>query len=287
MDTMQILCCVFLVLLCCQYGVSYRIYILPEPGTVCLDVFSGDDCITCSEYSARPTFVDHSTTLIFTPGNYSLSGTFYVTNIKIFTMIGDSAQLQFPLSLSNIGYVGIHNLTFQIPSYQRFDVNNVHHFVMENCILYKTSVSQSWEAGLYLYRNSLDEIVNCTFEMVSVDIYSYSVIITTSIFCNYSSSVITGDTYSRVVIQNSRFMNNSVSSNLVNAVGSLTIIDCLFDRNSIRGAAGAVYGSSNVTIINSNFTNNEAGGGHAIVGYQNINVSNCNFSYYTESRSVV
>ena len=131
MDTMQILCCVFLVLLCCQYGVSYRIYILPEPGAFCLGVFSGDDCITWSEYSANPTFVDHSTTLLFTPGNYSLVGRyeqygrFSVANIKTFTMIGDRAQLQFPLSLSNIGFVGIHNLSFQIPSSQRFEVNNV------------------------------------------------------------------------------------------------------------------------------------------------------------------
>ena len=55
----------------------------------CLGVFSGDDCITWADYSANPTFVYHSetTTLIFTPGNYSLpenSGTFSVATINTF-----------------------------------------------------------------------------------------------------------------------------------------------------------------------------------------------------------
>ena len=92
-DTMKISYCMFLVLLCCQYGVSYRIYILPEPGTFCLGVFSGDDCITWSEYTTNPLFFDHSITLIFTPGNYTLQGRysdgrFSVANINTFIMMG-------------------------------------------------------------------------------------------------------------------------------------------------------------------------------------------------------
>ena len=102
MDIVKTSCYCIVLLLCCQYGVSYRVYILPEPGAFCLGVFSGDDCITWSDYSVNPTFVYHSTTLIFTPGNYTRSSRFSVANIKTFTMIGDSAQLQFQLSLSNI-----------------------------------------------------------------------------------------------------------------------------------------------------------------------------------------
>ena len=97
MDTIKFSYCMFLVLLCCQYGVGYRIYILPEPGTFCLGVFSRDDCITWSDYSANPTFDYHSTTLIFTPGNYSLPGylsRFSVANIETFIMIEDKAQLK-------------------------------------------------------------------------------------------------------------------------------------------------------------------------------------------------
>jgi hypothetical protein len=101
-----------LVLLCCQYGVSYRVYILPEPGAFCLGVFSGDDCITWLEYSANPTFVYHYTTLIFTPGNYS-DQLLSVTNVQTLILIGDGAQIQFPLSFSNVGYVGVYNLAFQ------------------------------------------------------------------------------------------------------------------------------------------------------------------------------
>ena len=105
---------VFLVLLlCCQYGVSYRVYILPEPGAFCLGVFSGDDCITWSEYSANPKLADHSTTLIFTPGVYRYSRydrrtlQLSVTNVKRFTIIGDAAaELQFRLSFSH--WTGAH-----------------------------------------------------------------------------------------------------------------------------------------------------------------------------------
>ena len=114
MDTIKFSYCMLLVLLCCQYGVGYRVYILPEPGAFCLGDFSGDDCITWSDRtSANTTFVYHSITLIFTPGNYSLRNpdTFSVGNIEIFIMIRDRAQLEFLLSLSNIGYVGIHNFS--------------------------------------------------------------------------------------------------------------------------------------------------------------------------------
>ena len=101
----------FLVLLCCRYGVSYRIYILPEPGVFCLGVSSGDDYITWSEYSAHPKFADHSATLIFTPGvaiRYSYSyRKLTVANIIRFTMTGNGAQLQFQLTFSNVGEIHI------------------------------------------------------------------------------------------------------------------------------------------------------------------------------------
>ena len=285
--------CRFLVLLCCQYGVSYRIYILPEPGAFCLGIFSGDDCITWSEYSANPAFVYHSTTLIFTPGNYSLqgrNGQFSVTSIKTLILIGDGAQLQFQLSLSNIGYVGVYSLAFQSP---RIDVSSVDYFVMKNCNLYETE-SRGARARLLFYassffRDNLNVIVNSTFEKVVIEIHSYSTItITACYFTNYSTSAIIGDSYSSVNIQSSRFINNFMLSGqnyLVYIQGSfsesLTVTDCLFDRIS---GAGAVYSSGDMIVMNSNFTSNE---GYAVIGYQNINISKCIFSYCAQSSSVV
>ena len=61
------------------------------------------------------------------------NGQFSVTNNKTLIMIGDRAQLQFQLSLSIIGYVGVYNLAFQSP---RIDVSSVDYFVMKNCNLY-------------------------------------------------------------------------------------------------------------------------------------------------------
>ena len=88
-------------------------------------------------------------------------------------MIGDRAQLQFQLSLSNIGYVGVYNLTFQSP---RIDVSSVDYFVMKNCNLYET---ESRDARLLFYtssffRENVNAIVNSAFEKVVIDIRSYS-----------------------------------------------------------------------------------------------------------------
>ena len=287
MDTVRISHCMLLVLLCCQYGVSYRIYILPEPGAFCLGVFSGDDCITWSEYSARPTFVDHSTTLIFTPGIYSSSGLsrnyhnmLYVANIKRFAMIGDGAQLQFQLSLSNIGDVRIHNLSFT--NSHMIDVRNVQSFVMENCTLSQTSSS----LGMSFYNSNVNQIIKSTFINSS------------------SATCITGDIYSDVTINSSRFLNNFASSNgVVYTRGLLTITNCLFDRNSVPSSNGAVvYSAGNAIVIGSIFNNNTASyvnnpnrpvhytyyrGGSAVRGEDNININNCTFSFYTQSSSVI
>ena len=235
MDIVKTSCYCIVLLLCCQYGVSYRVYILPEPGAFCLGVFSGDDCITWSDYSVNPTFVYHSTTLIFTPGNYTRSDIiFSVANIKTFTMIGDGAQLQFQLSLSNIGYVGIHNLTFlETPSSSGFDVHDVPYFIMENCILSKISDSRSWEPSLSFYINfpryGLVNIVNSTFERVVIELTGYTTLIVNStVFTKYLGRAITGDYYSTISIQTSQFISNYVpSNNLIYIQGFLTVVDCL------------------------------------------------------------
>ena len=289
MDATKIPYCIILVLLCCQYGVSYRVYILPEPGAFCLGVFSGDDCITWSEYSANPTFfVGDSTTLIFTPGNYTLSGryhsSFSVANINTFIMIGDTALLQFPLSLSNIERVEIHNLTFEWNGNTRFDVRSVHYFLMESCILYilESGGSLSFYAPS---RSSLNKITNSTLEKVLLDIHQYwsihmIMLITASIFTNYSGTAIIGNSYSNTAIQSSRFTNSYVQSGyLIRVQNSLTVTACRFDRNNGRYAI--IYSRGDVVVANSSF---EANGGHAIWRSRNINISNCTFS---ETSSVV
>ena len=302
---MKISCYCIVLLLCCQYGIGYRVYILPEPDTFCLGVFSGDDCITWEDYSANPTFADHSTTLIFTPGNRTTYyGRLSVVNIKTFIMIGDRAELEFQLSLSNIGYVRIHNLSFlETSSSSGFDVRDVPYFIMENCILSRIPDFQSWEPRLLFYyqyyssRSNLVNIVNSTFERVLIDIRSHSsdftttvtLIINSTIFSKYLGTVITGsgDYYSNAVIQTSWFINNYVSlNNLVYIQGSLTVVDCLFDRNHITGTnTGVLYGTGNVIVTNSNFTDTSAG--YAIVGLQNVNITGCMFSNNTQSDSVV
>ena len=228
-----------------------------------------------------------------------------MTNIKTLIMIGDRAQLQFQLSLSNIGYVGVYSLAFQS---SRIDVSSVDYFVMKNCSLYET---ESRDARLLFYASSfrgnynLNTIVNSTFEKVEINIQSYSselfaiMTITACLFVNYSTSTIVGDSHSSVNIHSSRFINNFMSSgqNLVYVQGSssesrplrLKVIDCLFDRISVRDGAGVLHSSGDMIVMNSNFTNNEANGGYAVIGYQNINIYKCIFSYkfYTQSSSVV
>ena len=317
MDATRIHVTLFVLLCCLQFGVSYKIYILPEPGAFCFGVFSGDDCLTWSEYSARPTFVDHSTTLIFTPGTYSSSrlSTRYqssynyygsalsVANIKRFTMIGDGAQLQFRLSLFNVEDVRMYNLTFT--DRPRIDVRNVQSFVMENCTLSQTSSSTYYyyrrriPVGVYFYSSNLSRVVESTFIKVILDVQSYStLLVDTSTFMNYSSGAtcIKGDRYSSVTIHGSRFLNNFASTNgVVYTQSPLEIVNCLFDGNSVQSSTGAVvYSVEDVTVADSSFISNSASyyyylyrGGSAIRGQRNINVNNCTFSFYTQSSSII
>ena len=310
MDAMRTLFCTLFVLLCCQYGVSYRIYILPETGAFCLGVFSGDDCITWSEYSARPRFVDHSTTLIFTPGIYYSYRTLSVANIKRFTMIGIGAQLQFRLSLSNIGVVHIYNSTFTGTNSPRVDVRSVQSFVMENCtLLFQTSSSYYTSSGLmYFYNSNLAQIIGSTFNKVIINVQSRSTLfVDRCTFINSSSATaITGDTYSRLTLNNSKFLNNYANRNgVVYTGGALTINNCLFDGNSVRySSAAVVYSRGDVTVIGSSFIRNRASyvsssssyrpvqyayyeGGSALRGDRNINISNCTFILYSQRLSSV
>ena len=305
------LCCI-LSLLSFQYGMSYRIYILPQEGDFCLGDFSGDTCISWSEYSARPLFVDHSTTLIFTPGNYTYSrygSVFRVANIKRLTVIGDGARLQFQLSFSNIGYVSMHNLTL-VTNYPKVDVRDVQSFLMENCTLIRTqssSSSSSLSYSLNLYLSNFNRIVGSTFVQAPINAQSYSTLMVTGCsFSNSTTSCINGDSSSNITIHNSSFTNNYITNRygVVTARSSLFVDGCLFERNSATGGGTAgAYSTSDLSVMNTIFTNNNAifiygyysrsvtyrysRGGYAISGQQSIYIDNCTFSYYTGSRSSI
>ena len=207
---------VFLVLLCCQYGASYRVYILPEPrlSAFCLSIFSGDDCITWSDYSANPKLADHSTTLIFTPGVYRYSRSYRrtlqlsVTNVKRFTMIGDTgAELQFWLWFSNIGQVYMQNL--MLSNSPRINVRNVQSFMMENCTLLP-ALQTSSSPGMCISNSKLVQVIESTLNKVKIDVQSHSMLFTDR--CTFISSstatVISGDSYSTLILNNSNFLNN-------------------------------------------------------------------------------
>ena len=299
----------FAVLLCCQYGVGYRVYILPEPGAFCLGVFSGDDCITWSDYSAHPKLADHSTTLIFTPGVYSYRE-LSVANIKRFTMIGDGAQIRFSLTFSNIGEVRMHNVT--LTNNPTINVRNVQSFVMEKCNLSQAPGSiyrysyYPRVGGVRISSSSLSRIINITFILVTIDVRSYStLVVEKSTFINSSQSMsIKGDAYSSITIYSSRFFDNYANSyGVVYAQGPLEIVECLFDGNSGSSSGAVVYSMKDVTVRDSIFVRNSvsylrsryssryytgyARGGSAIRGQRNINIYNCTFSLFTHTSSVI
>ena len=297
----------FAVLLCCQYGVGYRVYILPEPGAFCFGVFSGDDCITWTEYSAHPKLADHSTTLIFTPGVYSY-GTLSVANIKRFTMIGDGAQIRFSLIFSNIGEVRMHNVT--ITNNPTINVRNVPSFVMENCKISQAPRSYyeyyyGAEHNVYISGSNLSRIINSAFTRVMIDVYASSTfVVENSIFMNSSQhTTIKGDAYSSVTIYSCRFFNiYAASYGVIYTQGPLEIVDCLFDGNSVDDSGAVVHSMEDVTIRDSRFIRNGATylsyyyghyyprytrGGKAIRGQRSINIYNCTFSLFTQTSSVI
>ena len=177
-----------------------------------------------------------------------------MTNIKSFTVIGDRARIFFPLSISNIGYVGMHNLTFA--NNPQINVHNVQSFLMKNCTLSKSSAS----VGLYISLTTMNRVVESMFVRASIDARSCSTLLVNgSKFSNVSGTCIGGDSSSNVVIHSSVFVNNCQSGRggIIYTQGSLRITDCLFDRNSALSGA-VVYSNGELTVTNSVFDKNEA-----------------------------
>ena len=260
-------------------------------------MFSGDPCITWSEYAARPAFVDHDTTLVFTPGDYSLSRTFSVANIKSFTMIGqEGARLLFRMSLKNIGYVGLHNLTLNFIPNNRIEVRSVKSFLMKNCNFSRDPGSVSYYYGLNLYGSNLNRIIDCVFVMAPINVWSSSndgfspvLSVRGSTFYNFTSPCIRGNSRSVISICDSKFVNNTLNNQYgiiyTQSASTLTIDSCSFDRNGAQRnyyRYAVVYSSSgDLTILNSLFTNDQSHGTAVVQGQRNIFIRNCTFEKYT------
>ena len=100
-----------------------------------------------------------------------------MADIKSFTIIGDRARFLFRLSISNIRYVGMHNLTLANNNNNnnpQVNVRNVQAFLMENCTLSKTS---GYSVGLYFSASTMNRVVGSTFVMVSTDARSRSTLL--------------------------------------------------------------------------------------------------------------
>ena len=180
--------------------------------------------------------------------------------------------------------------------YPRINVRYVQSFVMERCTLTRTfgSSYSSSSTTVDLYHSNINRIIDSTFVNVIVRAQSGSALfVSQSRFYNSSASCIRGEGSSSVTIHNSSFVNNYIANTGVvytSTQTSLTIVDCLFYRNS--GGYGTIYSSGDVTVINSNFSDNEATyntnrGGYAIQGRKNIHIYNCTFTHYTAISSVI
>ena len=212
-----------------------------------------------------------------------------MANVKRLTIIGDRAHLLFQLSISNIDYVGVHNLTL-LDIYSRIEIRNVKSFLMKNCTLFRTDTSNHYginPAGLYLYDSGVNRIIDSTFVKVPINIQSQSrtsLSVSTSKFHNFTTRCIYIEYVVRqensVLIHNSSFVDNSLVNRYPADIidmqyinGHLTIDSCFFNRNNVPNAI--VNSRANVTILHSRFMNNERG--TIVRGERSIYVSNCTF----------
>ena len=262
--------------------VSSELYhIVPtDSPSLCVN-YTADSCMSLAQFAGRyVTSNDSSLTLVFSPGEHTLSQIIHISNIRNVTLIGDSEQLTV------INYVGDSG-------FELVNISSVLFIANLNIRRGGQSVLSIHSAGTVFIDKC--QIVGTNFSEVSqltaVNIYSaLEVTVSESKFennqirYNLSETYINGSalfisTSHSVLVKESTFTNNSVSAlNTAQAVGAAiclmetnvaTLINCTVNNNTIRlchgcrdvtGLGGAVYlhqVNHQFTVINSTFEKNE------------------------------
>ncbi|WP_305556769.1 PQQ-binding-like beta-propeller repeat protein [Methanobrevibacter sp. V74] len=141
---------------------------------------------------------------------------------------------------------------------------------IENCTFENCTATGSHQSIVYLNYGHAN-ITNCTFKKCTT---SYGTV------SNYNAASVNNV---HMIVRGTTFKNNSASiePGAINNCGQLIVYDSIFEGNSASWWAGAIHthSNANTTIIRSIFRNNIAGwNGGALYSYSHLTVINSNFT---------
>ena len=236
-----------------QLVASNRTYIIPLLDS-CPGEIPGELCLTLEQYSLN---YDHSSniTLELLPGEHRVNSTFSVWGKESFIMQGTNATLicedQFRINSTNHAYISGINFS----GCRNSEVTSVVNFTLHDCNFYDSSLKLYSTKGTFMQSSFHDLGIGTDFspESGALSLYSSSVKVERCIFSDCKAS---GQLTAAAI--------HSMSS-------TLTVENCTFTNNvhlrlerpyqfpSTHG--GAIYfANGTMTITDSNFTQNAAGG---------------------------
>ena len=244
--------------------------LLSDPTSATVDSWSG---LSGAVNSKDIVYINSS----FAPGNQ-------IQFTRSVTVIGSSGNYiggsdsNHIASYSNIPFyttsavtVTLKNIKFQNCGgniFMQFNGNG--NYIVENCTFENITANGDHQAVLYLSLGNCN-ITNCTFEKCTT---SYGTV------SNYNSGSVNAV---HMTVRGTTFKDNyaSVEPGAINNCGQLIVYDSVFENNEAAWWAGAIHThyNANTTIVRSNFKNNIAGwNGGALYSYSYLTVIDSNFT---------
>ena len=218
-------------------------YIVPETNSSCN---ADSSCLTFSQLADSPTsYVDENTTLFIVGGSHYLDREIAASNVAAITMIGINSSITCSglakFTFSGIGRVRIDGLTFI--GCGDNSITMVDHLIMEHAVFWgqnnsRTSILISGTNAAITESVFLSNTIGSC--RTNVKLFRYLEVVSSTDFLESSCTATAGGA---LIIRHS----------------SLVVDNCHFEGNSAN-LGGAIFSEleSNITITNSDFTENHA-----------------------------
>ena len=275
--------------------VSSELYhIVPtDSPSLCVN-YTADSCTSLAQFPGRyVTSNDSSLTLVFSPGEHTLSQIIHISNIHNVTLIGDSEQLTvinyvgdsgFELvNISSVLFVAALTMSRNGQTVSVLTIDNVRSVLVKSCHFVGRNDFQTPEISATVYVASAHNISisNSVFENINGNyvLEANEAIGGTALWVHTGGTALWVRTSHNVLVEESLFINNSIRgtsmTNFTQAFGviilehtfeAVTIINCNMKNNTVlchgcqsaAGGAITLFGDNRltVTVMNSTFEEN-------------------------------
>ena len=248
---------------------SVRFFIIPSQDSPCLGEFTGDPCLTLSQYSHNKPTGEENVILDLQPGIHRIDTTYLpdiIRGAKSFVMTSSTSasiicdhRLSNPLSFSSITNIQISGMNFI--DCQRISITSVDNLTIQN---------NSFQRSSLILEQVNATVTGCNF----TDIFSRSQTNPSALYIESGSAT----------IKYSNFISNRPNSVSVDGVKSLFVSDSVFEGLSSQSKAINIANPrDSVVVLRCDFSSyrNSASDGGAVSIQDgtstNISFTDCNF----------